>query len=291
MGIVARSPVFRKFINEFGCYKEINSYLCSNLCVESTESETEPCHMTKNKQRNEGMTIIPIAHFRSPLKSKFGIPRQSGLANSLEGVIVLEPDYRHPEALRGIEDFDFLWLIWEFSANKTGETESQPSSSKEHLTVRPPLLGGNKRMGVFATRSPFRPNRLGLSSVRLQRIDWEDAEGPVIYVSGADLMDGTPIYDIKPYLRYVDSHTDARGGFTDTHQWEKLTVIIPEEIRATLNPQDQQTLQELLELDPRPHYQDDPDRIYGFTFNDRDCHFRVRERVAEVLSLGDISKK
>lgn len=237
------------------------------------------------------MTICPIAHFRSPLKSKFGIPRQSGLANSLEGVIVLEPAYRHPEALRGLEDFDFLWLIWEFSANQNEKEESQSGTRTEHLTVRPPLLGGNIRMGVFATRSPFRPNRLGLSSVRLHHIDWEGADGPLIHVTGADLMDNTPIYDIKPYLTYADSHPDARSGFTDHHQWEKLTVFIPEEIRAALSPQDQQTLQEILELDPRPHYQDDPDRIYGFTFNDKDYHFRVRKGVVEVLSSQIISIK
>ena len=227
------------------------------------------------------MEIRPIAYFRSPMTSKFGIPRQSGLVSELTGSIVFEPRYRKMEAIRGLEDFDYLWLIWEFSANAPSES----------LTVRPPRLGGNKRMGVFATRSPFRPNNLGLSCVSIDRIEEDQKLGPVIYVKGADLMDGTPIDDIKPYLTYADSHPDARSGFTDHHQWEKLTVFIPEEISATLSPQDQQTLQEILELDPRPHYQDDPDRIYGFTFNDKDYHFRVRKGVVEVLSSQIISKK
>ncbi len=161
--------------------------------------------------------IEPIAFFRSPLTSKFGIPRQSGLANNLVGRIVFEKKYQREEALRGLEDFDYLWLIWGFSAN--------PSSEEVKFTVRPPRLGGNKRLGVFATRSPFRPNGLGLSSVFIKQI----TEGE-IEVVGADLMDGTPIYDIKPYIPYVDSHPEAKGGFTDKKEWQKLSVVIPDDI-------------------------------------------------------------
>ena len=160
--------------------------------------------------------IKPIAYFRSPLTSKFGIPRQSGLADNLVGKIVFEPQYQREEALRGLEEFDYLWLIWGFSANK--------STDDGKLTVRPPRLGGNERLGVFATRSPFRPNGLGLSSVRIKRI----TDG-AIEVSGADLMDGTPIYDVKPYISYVDSHPQARGGFTDKKAWKKLSIVIAEE--------------------------------------------------------------
>ena len=164
------------------------------------------------------MNIEPIAHFRSPLTSKFGIPRQAGIVRELRGQIVLEPDYRNPDALRGLEAFDYLWMIWGFSENVEAE---------KHATVRPPLLGGNERRGVWATRSPFRPNNLGLSSVRIERI-----EDGVIHVLGADLMDGTPIYDIKPYLEYVDSHTGVRSGFVDERKWERLEVVMADELRA-----------------------------------------------------------
>ena len=154
------------------------------------------------------MNIEPIAYFHSPFHSKFGIPKQSGLVEELEGSIVFCPEYRNADALRGLDEFDYLWLIWGFSANKHAATS---------LVVRPPLLGGNEKMGVFATRSPFRPNALGLSSVRISRIETDTTRGPVITVVGADLMDGTPIYDIKPYIPYADSHPEAKGGFTDTH--------------------------------------------------------------------------
>ena len=220
------------------------------------------------------MTITPIAHFRSPFSEKFGIPRQSGLIEELAGQIVFEPEWRTADALRGIEDFDYLWLLWEFSANR---------SAHKSPTVRPPLLGGNQRMGVFATRSPFRPNNLGLSCVRLDHVEWQSPQGPVIHVLGADLMDQTPIYDIKPYLPYADAHPDARGGFTDQQSWRRLNVIMSDQCAAMFTPEQLRALIRTLELDPRPHYQDDPDRIYGLMFDGHDLHFRVRGDQLEVV--------
>ena len=231
------------------------------------------------------MEILPIAHFRSPLKSKFGIPRQSGLAESLTGSIVFEPPYRHMEALRGIEDFDYLWLIWEFSGVRRQE------SGVRSLTVRPPRLGGNIRMGVFATRSPFRPNRLGLSCVRFDRIEEHPDLGPVIYVKGADLMDGTPIYDIKPYVVYADSHPEARSGFVDQTTWKSLEVEIPEHLASRFSPTDLETLRQTLSLDPRPSYHDDAQRIYGMPFGDYDVRFRVDGNVVRVVDCVNLLKK
>lgn len=231
------------------------------------------------------MEILPIAHFRSPLKSKFGIPRQSGLAESLTGSIVFEPPYRHMEALRGIEDFDYLWLIWEFS----GVRRQEPGVRS--LTVRPPRLGGNIRMGVFATRSPFRPNRLGLSCVRFDRIEEHPDLGPVIYVKGADLMDGTPIYDIKPYVVYADSHPEARSGFVDQTTWKSLEVEIPEHLASRFSPTDLETLRQTLSLDPRPSYHDDAQRIYGMPFGDYDVRFRVDGNVVRVVDCVNLLKK
>ena len=210
--------------------------------------------------------IHPIAHFRSPFSSKFGIPKQSGLVKNVRGQIVFEPAYRSKDAFRGIDEFDYLWLIWHFSANKHA-----PNS----LVVRPPLLGGNTKMGVFATRSPFRPNGLGLSSVQLERIEWETNEGPVIHVLGADLMDGTPIFDIKPYIAYADCHVGARSGFVDRTSITRLEVHIPESFQAIFPPEILQTLYEVLALDPRPHYQDDPHKVYGMPFMGRDVRFTV----------------
>ena len=176
------------------------------------------------------MEVSPIAHFESPLKSKFGIPRQSGLVSSLMGRIVFEPPFRKAEAVRGLDDFDYLWLIWEFSEN---------SGAEKSLTVRPPRLGGNRRLGVFATRSPFRPNNLGLSCVRLARVEIDSLLGPVIWVEGADLMDGTPIYDVKPYVAYADAHPEARSGFVDQVGWEPLKVVMTDEQAVDLNLQRQ----------------------------------------------------
>ena len=219
------------------------------------------------------MTIEPVAYFRSPFAGKFGIPRQSGVVPELRGEIRFTDKYRRPEALRGLEGFEYIWLIWEFSGNRRSpDAEWQP-------TVRPPRLGGNTRMGVFATRSPFRPNPLGLSSVRIERIDYDCADAPVIHVFGADLMDGTPIYDIKPYIPYTDAHPEAAGGFTDSEDWSPLEVSVPEELRAQLErilgPEGLEALIAVLAQDPRPHYQDDPDRTYGMAFGGLDVRFKA----------------
>ena len=211
------------------------------------------------------MEIRPVATFRSPFATKFGIPRQSGLAEGLRGRIVLEPDYRDPAALRGLEAFDYLWLIWEFSGNRPAGT-FRP-------TVRPPRLGGNERIGVFASRSPFRPNALGLSCVRIERIEWEGPEGPVIHVLGADLMDGTPVYDIKPYVRYADSRPDARSGFVDATDWQPLEVHLPDDL--PFSAAERETLRDILAQDPRPPYHDDPEKRYGMSFAGHDIRFRV----------------
>ena len=231
------------------------------------------------------MEIVPIAHFRSPLKSKFGIPRQSGLAENLTGSIVFEPPYRHLEAFRGIEDFDYLWLIWEFSGVRRQE------SGIRSLTVRPPRLGGNVRMGVFATRSPFRPNHLGLSCVRFDRIEEHPDLGPVIYVKGADLMDGTPIYDIKPYVVYADSHPEAKSGFVDQTSWKSLEVEIPEHLARLFSSSDLETLRQTLSLDPRPSYHDDAERIYGMPFGDYDVRFVVAADVVRVTGCVKLTRK
>ena len=229
------------------------------------------------------MDIQPIAYFESPLKSKFGIPRQSGLAGSLTGRIVFVQEYRQREAVRGMEDFDYLWLIWEFSANGGGKWKEE--SGKRNLTVRPPRLGGNCRMGVFATRSPFRPNNLGLSCVRLDRVEEDAKLGPVIYVRGADLMDGTPIYDIKPYVAYADSHPHARSGFVDNTAWQPLGVDIPEAVERCFTPEELEALRQVLAQDPRPQYHDDPDRVYGMAFAGRDVRFRVCGRRLTVVEV------
>lgn len=220
------------------------------------------------------MTIHPIAYFHSPFSSKFGIPKQSGLVEDLEGRIVFAPEYRNADYIRGLQGFDYIWLIWEFSDNR------HPLKSP---VVRPPVLGGNERVGVFATRSPFRPNALGLSSVRIQRIELDSASGPVIHVLGADLMDGTPIYDIKPYIVYADCHPEARSGFVDSRSWPKLDVVIPEEIAKNYQPERLSVLRKILELDPRPHYQNDPHRIYGMPFDGTDIHFYVENGVLTVI--------
>ena len=215
------------------------------------------------------MNINPVAYFHSPLSSKFGIPRQSGLAPALQGRIVFVPELRREEAVRGLEQFDYLWLIWEFSANR----QEKPLTSK--LTVRPPRLGGNDRVGVFASRSPFRPNGLGLSCVRINKVEMSAVDGPVIYVSGADLMDGTPIYDVKPYVAYADAHPDARSGFVDQHQWQPLNVEIPEDVANLFADDELKALKEVLAQDPRPRYHDDADRVYGMPFDGHDVKFRV----------------
>ena len=234
------------------------------------------------------MDIQPIAHFESPLTSKFGIPRQSGLVDELTGRIVFEKPFRQSEAVRGMEDFDYLWLIWEFSGiHKAQSSKLNAQSSKfkvQSLTVRPPRLGGNRRMGVFATRSPFRPNPLGLSCVRLDRVEEDPQLGPVIYVRGADLMDGTPIFDIKPYVVYADARPEARSGFVDQTDWEPLEVIIPEEVAAAIPVEHLAALRAILSQDPRPAFHDDPERVYGMPFLDLDIRFKVSGRVLTVVA-------
>ena len=217
-----------------------------------------------------------IATFHSPFKSKFGIPRQAGVVSELPGRIVLEKAYRSVDAIRGMDDFDYLWLVWQ-------------GSKSDALTVRPPRLGGNKHLGVFATRSPFRPNPIGLSSVRIDHIDYDCPDAPVIHVLGADLMDGTIIYDIKPYIPYTDSHPTARAGFTDSVQWQSLQVEFTPEAQTSL-PRiiDRGVLESILSQDPRPHYHDDPERIYGMEYAGYDVRFRVS---GSVLTVTDIVMK
>lgn len=224
--------------------------------------------------------IKPIARFRSPFKSKFGIPKQSGLVEELEGEVVFEKAFRDADSLRGIEGFDYLWLIWGFSANRHAATSP---------VVRPPVLGGNTRVGVFATRSPFRPNALGLSSVRLSRVEWATSEGPIIHVLGADLMDGTPIYDIKPYIAYADSHPEARSGFVDNNPIKKLKVEIPESLGRLFTDSQLAALRKTLELDPRPHYQHDEGKTYGMEFGQWDVKFQVAAN--GVLTVVDCVRR
>lgn len=217
-----------------------------------------------------------IARIHTPFGSKFGVPRQSGVVPELKASIVFEPEYREPEAVRGLEQWSHIWLIWQFS-EAVRDTWSP--------TVRPPRLGGNTRVGVFATRSPFRPNAIGLSSVKLERVEYTDDLGPVLHVSGADLMDGTPIFDIKPYLPYTDSHPDASGGFTDSTAFRGLEVDIPDALAEKLTPESLKALRGVLENDPRPPYHDDPDRVYGFSFDSAEIKFRVCGETLRVVSI------
>lgn len=211
-----------------------------------------------------------IARIRTPFSTKFGIPRQSGIADKVRGEIVFEPEYRCEDAVRGLESFSHIWLIWCFS---------ESVEEKWSPTVRPPRLGGNVRMGVFATRSPFRPNPIGLSSVELERVELTPDRGPVLHVLGADLMDNTPIYDIKPYIAYADSHPDAKGGFTDEVKFKKLRVCLPENSAAP------EGLETVLENDPRPRYHDDPERIYGMQYAGCEVKFRVCDGTVYVISI------
>lgn len=217
-----------------------------------------------------------IARIHSDFPTKFGIPRQSGIVDDLESLIVFEPEYRNEQALRGIEDFSHLWLIWQFS--KAVRDTWSP-------TVRPPKLGGNVRKGVFATRSPFRPNAIGLSSVRLIGMEKHPNFGCVLRVAGADLMDGTPILDIKPYLPYTDSHPQATGGFTDTLNLKPLTICIPDVWEQKIPMEKKQALISVLENDPRPSYQDDPERVYGFFFAGMEVRFTVCKDVLTVCGI------
>ena len=221
-------------------------------------------------------SIHPIAHIHTDLPTKFGVPRQSGLVPDLDAKIVFLPRYRDPVAFRGMEGYSHLWLIWGFSENKRDTWAS---------TVKPPRLGGNKRMGVFATRSPHRPNALGLSSVKLEKLVADEKMGPVLHVSGADLMDGTPIYDIKPYLPFTDSHPDAMGGFAEEFTDYGLDVVFPERWLSMIPQEKRNALFGILRQDPRPSYQDDPERVYGFNFLDMDVRFRVKDGIITVCEI------
>ena len=224
------------------------------------------------------MEIKPIARIYTEFPEKFGIPRQSGLAKALRGRIIFEPQYRNPDALRGLEGFSHMWLIWEFSANR--------SSRQWQPTVRPPRLGGNAHLGVFATRSPFRPNPLGLSCVEIDSIDLFTEDGPVITVKGADLMDGTPIYDIKPYIRYADSRQQAVCGYVDALEERSLKVVFPSELSGKIGDTSViPSLIETLRLDPRPSYHDDPERVYGLSFAGLNVKFKVNGPVLTVVDV------
>ena len=221
----------------------------------------------------------PVARIRSDFPTKFGIPRQSGLVDALTATVVFEPEYRDPEALRGMEGFSHLWLIWEFSEAKRDSWSP---------TVRPPRLGGNARMGVFATRSPFRPNPIGLSCVRLLGVEVTHDVGTVLHVAGADLMDGTPIFDIKPYIPYADCHPDATEGFTAPGQDYLLEVDIPAELLPRIPADRLDALKGVLAQDPRPSYQRDPERVYGFGFAGMEVKFTVRDGVLQVNSVKQV---
>lgn len=228
------------------------------------------------------MNIQPIAFFHAPLGSKFGVPRQSGLVPSLPGEIVFVPEWAREEAVRGLAGFDWLWLVWGFSLNER---------APKRTTVRPPRLGGNARMGVFATRSPFRPNNLGLSSVRLDRVEQAPGGCPIVHVLGADLADGTPIYDIKPYLPFTDSHPGARCGFVDAVAWHPLSVEWACGTGLPLAPHERELLEEVLRHDPRPSYQDEPARVYGMTYGTFNVRFSVSGGVLVVRSVSAASNR
>lgn len=225
----------------------------------------------------ERSKLKTVARMESEFPSKFGVPRQSGLVEELRGRVVFEPEYRNPDALRGIEGFSHLWLVWGFHmAQREGWS----------ATVRPPRLGGNERMGVFATRSPFRPNPLGLSCVKLEGVELHTPKGPILHVSGGDLVNGTPIYDVKPYVPYADCHPEAKEGFAPAPE-KRLKVVISPEVEKKIPPGRVEALLGVLSCDPRPHYQEDPDRVYGMAFAGLEVKFTV---AGEVLTVADISE-
>lgn len=226
-----------------------------------------------------------IARIHTDFPDKFGIPRQSGLVPSLSARIEFEPKFRNPDAIKGIEEFSYIWLIWEFSKAKRENYSA---------TVTPPRLGGKIRKGVFATRSPFRPNSLGLSSVKLEKVLWEEPNGPILLVSGADLLDGTPIYDIKPYLAYTDSHPDAAGSFAEDHKDDKIEVVFPEELATGMPEHTYLTVREVLAQDPRAAYNKKPDYMYGMAFGEYDIRFVIEDnilRVCDVVNRKDGADK
>ena len=229
---------------------------------------------------DEPILMHPIAHISTPFSSKFGVPRQSGLVPSLTGRVIFTPEYRSADAVRGLEEFSHIWLVWQFSLAVRPDAPFSP-------TVRPPRLGGNERGGGFASRAPFRPNNIGLSCVELAGIDRADPEGPVLLVRGADLMDGTPILDVKPYIPYADSRPEATGGFTQRVQARSLRCVIPDELLAQIPEDWREALIGVLEQDPRPRYQDDPERIYGFGFGGLEVRFSVE---GDTLTVREIRK-
>ena len=240
------------------------------------QAQAEGAKASKNLLPRDYYNLVAIATIRTDFPTKFGVPRQSGLVRGLKGRIVFEPEYRDPEALRGLELFSHIWLLWDFS-------EARREGGKWRPTVRPPRLGGNRRMGVWATRSPFRPNNIGLSSVRIIGIDLHTSEGPIIEVEGADLMDGTPIFDIKPYLPFTDSHPDANGSLDPQNVGVEISIVnFQLSILEAFDTEHLEALREILRSDPRPHYHDDPDRIYVMPFAGREVKFRVREDEIEA---------
>ncbi len=224
------------------------------------------------------MKIFPVARIENDFNDKFGVPRQSSLINEIKSKIIFEKEFADANAVRGLDGYSHIWLIWEFDKNKNKAAQ---------LTVRPPRLGGNKRMGVFATRSPFRPNNLGLSSVRLEKIEYDEKNHPVLIVSGADLVSGTPIYDIKPYIKFSDSHPDAVSSFADENECYKLDkVTAPKNILLKIGDKEkQEALIRILESDPRPAYQNDENRIYGLKFAGCEIKFRVKEKTIILVSI------
>lgn len=247
-----------------------------------TFDNLRPNSSSADQPTNE-LSLKPIAHIHSDFTEKFGIPRQSGLVSTLQAKIIFTEEFRNEDCCRGIEEFSHLWLIWGFSKNQ---------KNKWTPTVRPPRLGGNKRKGVFASRAPFRPNPLGLSSVRLEKYIPSSSEGPLLYISGADLLDGTPIYDIKPYLSFTDSHPEAAGSFSTKALEHHLTVHCKETLMHLIPKEKRQSLLDCLSLDPRPSYQHDPERIYGMNYAGFDIHFKVNDTdlfVTEIIPSSRIS--
>lgn len=234
-----------------------------------------------NENWKPPMEIVPIAHIHTGFPAKFGIPRQSGLVEGLQAVIEMEPGFRDAAAFRSIEGFSHLWIVWGFSEN---------SRDGWSPTVRPPRLGGNRRVGVFASRSSFRPNGLGLSAVRLEKFVPQSPQGPLLHVSGADLMDGTPIYDIKPYLPFTDSHPEAACGFAAEVFDKQLEVLVPEECLAQIPPSQRPVIRQLLAQDPRPSYQEDPQRLYGFVYEGLEIKFRVESGLLRVVEVQRVNR-
>lgn len=226
------------------------------------------------------MNLTPIARFCSPFAGKFGIPKQSGVVQRLRGQVVFDKQYSHADYVRGIEEYDYLWLLWGFSANRQAAVSP---------VVRPPRLGGNDRVGVFATRSPYRPNAIGLSSVRLIGVEGPSSGALVLHVAGADLMDGTPIYDIKPYVEYTDSHAGVRNGFVDDNPWRQLHVEMAEDVARMLTDDERATIIEVLRQDPRPRYQHQPDRIYGMSYAGYNVRFSIDD-AQDVLTVVEIEE-